>query len=151
MQPERVAMPPEQAATIAATTAMHGPVAGTVAAGMAVVNTYVNAGGGVQQASFSVDIEQIPGLIEKYQEARAKLTRIKNNAFRLTSALSAPGEDEVSKQMTKELALKGQSDVGCLGHAVDEGIKRLTDQIEQLEAALRDYQNTDESAIARQV
>lgn len=144
-------MQPEQAAALAASTAMHGPVAGTVAAGMAVVNTYVNAGGGVQQASFSVDIEQIPGLIEKYQEARAKLVKIRNSAFRLGAAISAPGEDEVSKQMTHELARRAHYDAGCLGHAVDEGIKRLTDQIEQLEAALRDYQNTDESAIARQV
>ncbi|KEI45466.1 hypothetical protein GU90_03215 [Saccharopolyspora rectivirgula] len=142
-------MQPEQAAALAASPIVPGPVK-AAAATMAVVNTYINTAGGVQKASFTVDIEQIPGLIEKYKDAREKLRKILQKSYRLRS-ITPPGEDEISQQMANSLSKMATDEPGCLAEAVRDGIKRLTDQINQLEAALRDYRSTDEAATARQI
>ena len=49
----------------------------------ATIHTAVNAGGSAQAASFTVDVEQIPGLIAKYEEAQEKLEAILTKAQQL--------------------------------------------------------------------
>lgn len=114
----------------------------------ALVNTWVNSGGAAQQASFSVDIEQIPGLIAKYEQARDEMDEILQDAQEL-QRIPAPGEDEVSKQMVHDLRKKAGNDPGCLSWAVNDGRQRLQDQIDQLKQARLDYQNADEAATPR--
>ncbi|MGW1677669.1 hypothetical protein [Saccharopolyspora sp. NPDC002376] len=116
----------------------------------ATIHTAVNAGGSTQAASFSVDIDQIPGLIASYEDAREKMERILQKAQQLGS-LQKPGEDEVSNRLTESLKEMAGHNEGCLSWAVADGVKRLTNQIDQLKAAQREYQTTDENATARQV
>ncbi len=114
-------------------------------AGKAVVNTHINVGGVAQQASFSVDIEQIPRLVASYRDAQDKLREIRDLAGELRS-IPPPGEDEVSKQLVKNLGEMAGDGEGCLTAAVQDAYQRLQSQIEHLEAAQREYQNTDDSA-----
>ncbi|MER5389893.1 hypothetical protein [Saccharopolyspora sp. NPDC002686] len=116
----------------------------------ATIHTAINSGGSAQAASFSVDVEQIPGLIASYEDAREKMERILRKAQQLGS-LQKPGEDEVSNKLTESLKEMAGRNEGCLSWAVADGVKRLTTQIEQLKAAQREYQTTDENATARQV
>ena len=117
----------------------------------ALVNTHVNDGnGGVQQASFSVDAEQIPDLVAKYKEARDKLTAIRQKATELQE-FTGPAEDEVSQKLARSLGRMASEEPGKLAWVVDKTIDRLTNQIEQLEAAQRDYRSTDEEATPRQL
>ncbi|RKT83721.1 hypothetical protein SAMN05421805_1207 [Saccharopolyspora antimicrobica] len=120
------------------------------AANKAMIHTAINSGGTAQSASFSVDIEQIPGLIASYEDAREKMERILQKAQQLGN-LQKPGEDEVSTQLTESLKEMAGHKEGCLSWAVADGVKRLTNQIEQLKAAQREYQTADENATARQV
>ncbi|MDR7301500.1 hypothetical protein [Haloactinomyces albus] len=114
----------------------------------ALVNTYINTGGGVQQGTFRVDMDQIPGLIAKYKDARDKLADIAVDA-RFLQTIDAPGNDEVSEQMTRELARKAGVEQGSLVKAVNDGIERLNDQINQLEEARANYDAAEEAATAR--
>ncbi|MHA6798560.1 hypothetical protein [Bounagaea algeriensis] len=117
----------------------------------ALVNTHVNDGsGGVQQASFSVDVEQIPGLVAKYRGAQDKLRGIKRKAAELRE-LPGPAADEVSQKLAQSLGSMAGEEPGKLTWVVDATIDRLQNQIEQLEAAQRDYQSTDEEAIPRKL
>ncbi|MFI0470974.1 MULTISPECIES: hypothetical protein [Saccharopolyspora] len=116
----------------------------------ATVHTAINSGGSAQAASFTVDIEQIPGLIAKYEDAREKMERILRKAQQLGN-IQGPGEDEVSQRLVTSLNEMAGHNEGCLSWAVADGIKRLTSQIDQLKAAQREYQTTDENATARQV
>ncbi len=117
----------------------------------AVVSTWINSGGTAQQASFSVDLEQIPGLIAKYEEARDKLRNILNKAQQLEQVgrSGAPGNDEVSKQLAQALGRTAGKEPGCLSWAVNDGIDRLNSQIEQLETAKRNYEASDDTANPR--
>lgn len=138
---------PMQAAAAAGLGVAGGPL-GAVA-GAAMVTTYVNSGGTAQKASFSVDIDQIPGLIAKYEEAQFKLHNILAKAQQLSN-IAPPGGDEVSQKLATSLSEMAGHKEGCLSWAVDDGIKRLQSQIDQLKAAQNDYQATDEAATPRQ-
>lgn len=114
-------------------------------------STWINVGNTAQKASFSVDMEQIPGLVEKYKQARDMLQDILTDATAVErlSTNGAPGTDEVSQGMSKAVARKAGFDTGCLSWAVNDSIKRLNDQITQLENAKRDYETSDQSATPR--
>jgi hypothetical protein len=116
----------------------------------ATIHTAINAGGTAQAASFTVDIEQIPGLIAKYEEAVEKLEQILMRAQQLRK-VAPPGDDEVSKKLADSLGEMASNNEGCLSWAVNDARKRLQVQIDQLKAAQGTYQNTDEAATARQV
>lgn len=120
------------------------------AANKAMIHTAVNSGGTAQSASFSVDIEQIPGLIAKYEEAMEKLTDILTKAQQLQK-IAPPGDDEVSKTLAKSLGEMAGNNEGCLSWAVNDARARIQSQIDQLKAAQGTYQNTDEDASIRQV
>lgn len=120
------------------------------AANKAMIHTAVNSGGTAQSASFSVDIEQIPGLIAKYEEAQEKLLDILNKAQDL-QYINGPGKDEVSRKLAESLAEMAGSNEGCLSWAVNDARTRIQSQIDQLKAAQGTYQNTDEDASIRQV
>ncbi len=115
------------------------------------VSTWVNVGNSVQKASFSVDMDQIPGLIDKYKQAQDMMRDILQDAQQLERLgnRGAPGADEVSHNMAQAMARKASHDIGCLSWAVDDGYKRLEDQIAQLEAAKRDYEASDHTATPR--
>ncbi|MGP4021663.1 PE domain-containing protein [Saccharopolyspora sp. 5N708] len=117
---------------------------------MAVVHTAINSGGTATAASFSVDIEQIPGLIAKYEDAVEKLEQILMKAQQLRK-VAPPGEDEVSEKLANSLGEMAGNNEGCLSWAVNDARKRLQAQIDQLKAAQGTYQSTDEAATARQV
>ena len=117
--------------------------------GQALITTAVNSGGVAQQASFSVDIDKIPALITKYEEARDKLLAIGRKSFRL-QRINPPGNDEISKQLTESLAKMATSSPGALLEAVNDGVNRLNHQIDQLKGALKDYQASDEAATPTQ-
>ncbi|MHA6802152.1 hypothetical protein [Salinifilum ghardaiensis] len=71
---------------------------------LATVNTYVNDGsGGVEQASFSVDVERIPELVAQYKKARQKLQAIQRKADQLREQ-PRPAEDEVSQKLVARQA-----------------------------------------------
>lgn len=112
------------------------------------VNTWVNTDGGVQQATFSVDMDQVPGLIAKYEEAREMLDEILQDAQELRK-VAPPGTDETSVQLADNLGRMAGGEEGCLSWAVTDGRQRIQDQIDQLKAALHDYQNADEAATPR--
>ncbi|MHA6802514.1 hypothetical protein [Salinifilum ghardaiensis] len=117
----------------------------------ALVNTHVNDGsGGVQQATFSVDVEQIPDLVAKYKEAREKLHGIRQKANDLQRP-AEPAADEVSQKIKQSLGNMAGEEPGQLSWVVDKTIERLNNQIEQLEAAQRDYRATDDEATPRQL
>ncbi|WP_433871165.1 hypothetical protein [Saccharopolyspora sp. CA-218241] len=118
-----------------------------------VVNTGSAGGGGAAatQASFSVDIEQIPGLIAKYQEAQDELRAIQRHANQLANLKIGAGDDEVSGKASEALAKMAGNDRGNLGWAVTQCIERLQGQIDQLKAAQSGYQSADEAATPRQV
>lgn len=120
------------------------------AANKAMIHTAVNSGGTAQSASFSVDIEQIPGLIAKYEEAQEKLNGILEKAQELKK-IAPPGNDEVSKTLAKSLGEMAGDNEGCLSWAVNDARERIQSQIDQLKAAQGTYQNTDENASIRQV
>lgn len=127
-----------------------GPIGGVALTPLAaVVKTAVNVGGGVQQASFSVDLDQIPGLIAKYEEAREKLVAIQKKAGDLQNVVP-PGDDEVSAKLASSLGEMAGSGDGKLGWAVSQAIERLQGQIDQLKAAQQGYQTSDENATAQQ-
>ncbi|MCI2424247.1 PE domain-containing protein [Saccharopolyspora sp. K220] len=117
---------------------------------MATIHTAINSGGTAKAASFSVDIEQIPGLIAKYEEAVEKLEQILMKAQQLRK-VAPPGDDEVSKKLADSLGEMAGNNEGCLSWAVNDARKRLQTQIDQLKAAQGTYQSTDEAATARQV
>ncbi|WP_188984377.1 hypothetical protein [Saccharopolyspora thermophila] len=124
-------------------------------AGRAVVNTFVNTRGAsgaptVTQASFSVDLDQIPALIGKYEEARDKLEQTKFKARELQQ-IKAPGDDEVSKSMAAALERMAGNEPGGLAWVVDKTIERLNTQINQLKAAQQGYRTADENATPQQV
>ncbi|MEY8040451.1 hypothetical protein [Saccharopolyspora cebuensis] len=128
------------------------------AAGRAVVHTVVNTGSaggggaGAAQASFSVDIEQIPGLIAKYEEARDLLVAIGESAVETENiSRRRAGEDEVSGKVAEAMATMTSNEPGKLGWAVQQCITRIEDQISQLKAAQSGYQTADEAATPRQV
>ncbi|QGK68579.1 hypothetical protein GIY23_02540 [Allosaccharopolyspora coralli] len=110
-----------------------------------VVNTAVNSGGTAQAASFSVELDQIPALIAKYEDAQQKLQSIRRQASRL-STVGAPGNDEVSKNLAQALNDMATNGPGSLLDAVTDGINRVKHQIEQLKSAQQGYQQADESA-----
>ncbi|MER7015579.1 hypothetical protein ABT324_29445 [Saccharopolyspora sp. NPDC000359] len=116
----------------------------------ATIHTAINAGGSAQAASFSVDIEQIPGLIAKYEEAQDKLGKILRKAQDLRY-INGPGKDEVSQKLASALGEMAGDGEGCLSWAVNDARKRLQSQIDQLKAAQGTYTSTDEAATARQV
>lgn len=121
------------------------------AAGRAVVNTFVNtAGMSVQQASFSVDLEQIPRLIAKYEEAIGELRGVSRKARQLEN-IGAPGEDEVSKNLARSLGKMAGDGDGNLAWVVTKCIERLQNQIDQLKAAQSGYRTADENATPTQV
>ncbi|MDA3648239.1 hypothetical protein LZ318_18105 [Saccharopolyspora indica] len=121
-----------------------------VAANKAMIHTAVNSGGTAQAASFSVDIEQIPGLIAKYEEAQDKLDRILRKAQDLRY-INGPGEDEVSQQLASALGEMAGDGEGCLSWAVNDARTRIQGMIDQLKAAQGTYTSTDEAATASQV
>lgn len=116
----------------------------------ATIHTAVNAGGSAQAASFTVDVEQIPGLIAKYEEAQEKLEAILTKAQQLRK-ITPPGKDEVSRKLADSLGQMAGNDEGCLSWAVNDARKRIQSQIDQLKAAQSTYQNTDEDASIRQL
>ncbi|MEV6234164.1 hypothetical protein AB0L88_40500 [Saccharopolyspora shandongensis] len=116
----------------------------------ATIHTAVNSGGSAQAASFTVDVEQIPGLITKYEEAQEKLGKILQKAQDLRY-INGPGEDEVSQKLASALGEMAGDGEGCLSWAVNDARERIQAQINQLKAALGTYQNTDEDASIRQV
>ncbi|MGW3469419.1 hypothetical protein ACWDKQ_13325 [Saccharopolyspora sp. NPDC000995] len=124
--------------------------AGQKVARSATIHTAINSGGTAKAASFQVDIEQIPGLIASYKDAQDKLDEILEKAQQLT-AIAPPGDDEVSERLASALGDMAGHNEGCLSWAVDDAKKRLQVQIEQLQAASRDYQNIDEDSRIRQV
>lgn len=116
----------------------------------AVVATHVNEGGAAKQVSYSVDLEQIPGLIAKYEEARERLHKILNKATeieRLGDNVS-PGSDEVSRNSTKTLTGKAGEGQGGLAWSVRDAIDRISSQIDQLKAARTQYANSEDAARA---
>lgn len=116
----------------------------------ATIHTAVNSGGSAQAASFTVDTEQIPGLIAKYEEAQEKLAGILQKAQDLRN-INGPGKDEVSKKLAESLGEMAGDNEGCLSWAVNDARSRLQAQIDQLKAAQGTYQNTDADAAPRQV
>ncbi|MBB5153798.1 hypothetical protein [Saccharopolyspora phatthalungensis] len=116
----------------------------------ATIHTAINSGGTAKAASFSVDIEQIPGLIAEYEKARDKLSDILMTAQDLRY-IKGPGEDDVSQKLAKALGEMAGDGEGCLSWAVNDARNRIQAQIDQLKAAQGTYQNTDEAATARQV
>lgn len=123
---------------------------GAAVGAAAQVTTYVNSGGTAQQASFSVDIEQIPGLIASYKDAQDSLRKILRKSQELQE-IAPPGNDEVSQKLAKSLGEMAGNKEGGLSWAVSDAISRLQSQIDQLHAAQNDYQATDEAAKPRQV
>ncbi|SDP88314.1 hypothetical protein SAMN04487905_111184 [Actinopolyspora xinjiangensis] len=121
--------------------------------GRALVATHVNSGGQAESAAYSVDLERIPGLIEKYEQARDKLREIDTKAGDLVQLgeAGAPGNDEVSRRTARDFAAKADDDPGALWWAIRDGIERLTEQIEQLKAAKRGYEVSEEQATPRGV
>jgi hypothetical protein len=115
----------------------------------ATIHTAINAGGSAQAAAFTVDIEQIPGLIAKYEEAQEKLGKILSKAQDLRY-INGPGKDEVSQRLATALGDMAGDGEGCLSWAVNDARDRIQTQINQLKAALGTYQNTDEDASIRQ-
>ncbi|MDA3630792.1 hypothetical protein OU415_35570 [Saccharopolyspora sp. WRP15-2] len=116
----------------------------------ATIHTAINSGGSAQAASFSVDIEQIPGLIAKYEEAQDKLLDIVQKAQELQN-IAPPGDDEVSQKLASALGEMAGDGEGCLTWAVNDARSRIQSQIDQLKAALGTYKNTDDDASIRQV
>ncbi|MER7078073.1 hypothetical protein SAMN02982929_07114 [Saccharopolyspora kobensis] len=116
----------------------------------ATIHTAINAGGSAQAASFSVDIEQIPGLIAKYEEAQDKFMDILEKAQELKN-IAPPGDDEVSQKLASSLSEMAGNNEGCLVWAINDARMRIQSQIDQLKAAQSTYQNTDEDASIRQV
>ncbi|MGJ7905628.1 hypothetical protein ACOQFL_04020 [Actinopolyspora sp. H202] len=140
------------------TLGVGGWLAGQAAAfqqrtGRALVATHVNSGGRAESAAYSVDLERIPGLIEKYEQAREKLRDIDAKADDLGRLMYTghPGNDEVSRRAARDFAAKAGDDPGALKWAVRDGIERLTEQIEQLKAAKRGYEVSEEQATPRSV
>lgn len=152
------AAPPLPLASTDATGGVGPPLAGlgmlqqgSTSRPQAVVNTHVNDGqGGVQQASFSVEVEQIPELVAQYTQARDKLEAIRQKAGELRTP-PGPAEDEVSQKLARSLGAMAGEEPGKLAWVVSQTIERLNDQIAQLQAAQRDYQSTDEEATPRQL
>lgn len=116
----------------------------------ATIHTAINAGGSAQTASFTVDIEQIPGLIAEYQKAQDKLGEILMAAQQLKK-VAPPGDDEVSERLSMALGEMAGESEGCLSWAVNDARARIQTQIDQLKAAQSGYQTTDEDASIRQV
>ncbi|MEV0703832.1 hypothetical protein AB0I53_38775 [Saccharopolyspora sp. NPDC050389] len=116
----------------------------------ATVHTAINSGGSAQAASFTVDIEQIPGLITEYEKAQDKLDEILMAAQQLQK-IAPPGDDEVSQRLSDSLGEMAGENEGCLSWAVNDARARIQTQIDQLKAAQGGYQNTDEDASIRQV
>ncbi|GAA0511707.1 hypothetical protein GCM10009545_12140 [Saccharopolyspora thermophila] len=116
----------------------------------ATIHTAINSGGTAKAASFSVDIEQIPGLITKYEEAQDKLLDILTKAQELRK-ISPPGKDEVSNRLANALGEMAGESEGCLSWAVNDARSRIQSMIDQLKAAQGTYQRTDEAASIRQV
>ncbi len=115
------------------------------------VNTHVNDGNnGVEQASFSVDVEQLPELVEQYKKARTKLHDILQKTTDLQQ-IEGPGTDEVSQKLAQSLGDMAGEEPGKLAWVVNKTIERLNSQIEQLEAARHDYEATDEEATPRKL
>ncbi|MEU6269867.1 hypothetical protein [Saccharopolyspora shandongensis] len=124
--------------------------AGQKAMRSATIHTAINAGGTATAAAFQVDIEQIPALLTAYKDAQDNLDQILFKAQQLQK-IAPPGDDEVSDRLSSALGDMAGHNEGCLSWAVDDAKKRLQVQIEQLEAASRDYQNIDEDSRIRQV
>lgn len=118
-------------------------------AGMAIISTIASSGGSAQQASFSVEIDQIPGLIAKYEEAQRKLAAIQDKAMQLKD-VTPPGDDEVSAKLAQSLGEMAGDGDGKLSWAVTQGIERLQGQIDQLKSAQSSYQGADEQATPSQ-
>ncbi|MGW5644948.1 hypothetical protein ACWEV3_36345 [Saccharopolyspora sp. NPDC003752] len=116
----------------------------------ATIHTAINSGGSAQAASFTVDIEQIPGLIAEYEKAQDKLGDILMKAQDLQN-VAPPGDDEASQKLATDLGEMAGNNEGCLSWAVNDARARIQSQIDQLKAALGTYQNTDEDASIRQV
>ncbi|SDY21924.1 hypothetical protein SAMN05216215_10227 [Saccharopolyspora shandongensis] len=116
----------------------------------ATIHTAINSGGSAQSASFTVDIEQIPGLITEYQKAQDKLGEILLAAQQLKK-IAPPGDDEVSQRLSDALGEMAGENEGCLSWAVNDARARIQTQIDQLKAAQGGYQATDENASIRQV
>lgn len=116
----------------------------------AVVSTHVNTGGTAQQVSYSVDLDQIPGLIAKYENARQKLTVILRKARDIDQLgdHARPGDDEVSRNATTTLLRKAGDSPGSLAWSVRDAIDRITSQIEQLKAAKAGYEANEEAAVS---
>ncbi|MHA6803490.1 hypothetical protein [Salinifilum ghardaiensis] len=89
------------------------------------VNTHVNDGsGGAEQPSLSVDVEQVPGLVEQHEKARDKLHDILRKTTDLQQ-VEGPGTDEVSQKLAQPLGDVAGEDPGELTWVVDKTIEHL--------------------------
>ncbi|GAB2749765.1 hypothetical protein GCM10027174_25290 [Salinifilum aidingensis] len=96
-----------------------------VARRLVTVNTHVNDGsGGAEQPSFSVDVEQVPGLVEQHEKARDKLHDILRKTTDLQQ-VEGPGTDEVSQKLPQPLGDVTGEDPGKLAWVVNKTIERL--------------------------
>ncbi|MCP2259565.1 hypothetical protein LX15_003270 [Streptoalloteichus tenebrarius] len=113
---------------------------------MATLRTWVNDGaGGVHQASFTVDPDQLPTLRAGLQQAQDKLLAIRREAYPLQT-IPAPGDDEVSKQAVRRFAERVDGGNGTLLNAIDDGVQRLQDIIDQIDALTKTYQQADQNS-----
>ncbi|SHH01150.1 hypothetical protein [Streptoalloteichus hindustanus] len=113
---------------------------------LSTIHTWVNDGaGGVHQASFSVDPDQLPVLRQGLQQAQDKLIALRSDAFELLG-IPAPGNDEVSRRAVERFARQVDGPDGTLLKAVDDGTRRLQDIIDQIDALTKTYQQADDDS-----
>ncbi|MCP2259165.1 hypothetical protein LX15_002866 [Streptoalloteichus tenebrarius] len=113
---------------------------------MPTIQTWVNDGaGGVQQASFTVHLDQLPTLREGIQQARDKLFAIHDEARSLGN-IPAPGNDEVSRRAVENLGERAKDTEGGLMRAINDGVRRLQDILDQIDAISRTYQQADQNS-----
>ncbi|MCP2262470.1 hypothetical protein LX15_006209 [Streptoalloteichus tenebrarius] len=113
---------------------------------MATLRTWVNDGsGGVHQASFTVDPDQLPTLRAGLEAARDKLLDMRQDADFLQS-IPAPGNEEVSRRAVENLTERAKDTEGGLSRAINDGIDRLQDIIDQIDAMSATYRRADDNS-----
>ncbi|GGM59179.1 hypothetical protein GCM10012275_32980 [Longimycelium tulufanense] len=134
------------AASAVAASAVAGPAAGAAMLGAAAAQAAANAGGsgggGGSGAHFAVDRDQIPGLIKELEQARDKLERAASVA-REAGRWPAPGTDPYSPKAAERMGPQLVDNYLAANKRQQQDIKNM---IQSLEAAMKSYDNADESA-----
>jgi hypothetical protein len=105
------------------------------------VNT---AGGGVARRPFALHPDQLPTLREGLAKAQDELNSILTAVPRIRS-IPAPADDDVSVEAVKRIRERAGEGPGCLTTAVKDSINRFQDMIDQIDAAMKTYNQAEDA------